>query len=1809
MQKRAGCSQKLILFSGVLIAVILLISVVSAFSWGGFFAKITGKAVADTCADSDGGKNYNDLGTTSGPKSSVSSESVTNTDKCKDATSLQEYYCLSGSNWKYVASTTYKCPHGCENGMCKSALGVTSTTTPTTPATPTPTETKPTSNEVAVVAAQNETPLCSDSDGGLKYELAGKVIRNGTGYDDRCTMILSSPNQTGGYAWINGAYYNYHDENGSYFSECTGDNCYLIEADCNSQDDWNSPLAVTTCALGCKDGACIAVSCKNVTVLEGFSNIETFSGTVYNISIAYISADAIALSINGENSANMAEGAVLKIGEGAYIGVRDILFDDRENGTSSVYLALAPLGDDSCLGKVTPPVVYNLTASILYSLACDASSITSGSSWAGLAYKKGAKYRDIDGKGTSSCIQVDLGRMLDLKHIELEHQTVNKICGDSCDGNCNTPAEGDGIGLIFANVNNNWKYIAKIPVARSSLAQLDLNGDYGVTRTLLVCRGLSGASRDNLVVRNLKVAGTEGVVCSDSDSGKNFFKKGSACLSEGCTDDMCLDSRTLIESYLKPAGIWDKGRCSASGTAGVSEERYDCPQSSECIDGACTIPTGCIDSDSGANLYVASDSFIFEKLATGDYRQKVVNDGCVEVKKTVKVGKKKTTVTETKLSEAICGKDGKPALDNYDCPNGCVDGKCYYPGIILSTDKNEYNDNEIIYLKAETVNPEKPVKVDLYVQPARGYGSEGGIKLNKGGAYTVVSSIIAVGVAANVAEAEGAAAVAVTGNAVVANVAPNPNAVVGVIAQEVKKEVSSVREIKVKGNEAYVIENVTIIKINISSYKELFDEGDSYQIRVCDAGMECVSGNSNSIYVYVQTTYQDVCKDSDGLNLYKKGKVSGLSPSGGVVEREDYCRTGANGDSLVGEFYCTWGTVSSVEYSCPQGCKNGACEKIDLFNSAKGQCYGGKKFSYSGDCKTPDYWKSLASKACKGKCAKVKVGKKKVKKCGIQTINLNQCKVTEAKAETVCYDWDANMPSEQYTISSAYQVAAKTGDTLDYTWDRCSSETILNESICESETGKPSVKQILCPQGCLEGRCQRICAMEGEFTSDVFGAETQLSCCEGLTEKKVISYAGGYEQGIEMALCYNSSKGEPSCNNTETTLEGWYYPSGELVMIQDCRESTTCIAEGEYLVPGFSCCEGLTRAEVVNPCGEKESECPVEISSYCTACGDGSCTWPEDPTNCAADCTGQKLCEDSDGGIDFFTRGSVNADDGEVVTITQITSDEVTLNVVSAEEAKISIEDFGITNILLTPGANVTLGPYRARVDKINYVSKGNRKNSVKLVINSMEDSCLKEMSEGEKTLFGDDSKIIFEAVCNDNGKIESKTHVCKGECKNGVCNQTDMKEVCEDSDGGLEAFAKGFVEGFRESSFVINEGGAKEATVVVSSATEAILTYPDETTGELLQANLTLNGNFAIEGAVFRISSIVFVSEGNENNSVTFTQAGAEDRCLADNVTLLEMTCGDTDWLGSRLYTCADGCVNGACVRGDGRCGDGICNEEGGENGDNCVADCKTIQKDGEYCIIKPNKGEGKRIKVRCANMSDVEVVNRYMANLIIKTQSDEALKGYTILSGINLSEGETKTAYMDKLEYNSNSVCIKDAEIENISEISPECDGENETVVMCPGKIGDYECAVEGNTFVVSGLRHSGVLEYTNATTITIVETQTIYVSSGGGGGGGGGSTNLIRTTNTTTAPVPQVVVAPAITQPAAEPEVTTTSAEETAEPEEGLSTALVVVGIIVLVIIIAMVVVIVVLWRRMMLVKKYTTIQPSIASEKKIATLGTK
>ena len=155
-------------------------------------------------------------------------------------------------------------------------------------------------------------------------------------------------------------------------------------------------------------------------------------------------------------------------------------------------------------------------------------------------------------------------------------------------------------------------------------------------------------------------------------------------------------------------------------------------------------------------------------------------------------------------------------------------------------------------------------------------------------------------------------------------------------------------------------------------------------------------------------------------------------------------------------------------------------------------------------------------------------------------------------------------------------------------------------------------------------------------------------------------------------------------------------------------------------------------------------------------------------------------------------------------------------------------------------------------------------------------------------------------------------------------------------------------------------------------------------------------------------------------------------------------------------------------------------------------------------------------------------------LSALTMQKQSNESY-GFVVVNGLDLSsQNQTKTVYVDRV-LNGTGICIKDAKISLVSEVSETCEGANEFWLSCPGINGDYNCSLINNSYKITGLSHSGIKEQetycgdgvvnggeTCSSCSADVGACAVEESSSSGGGGGGGGSSSSSSSSSTNTPV---------------------------------------------------------------------------------------
>jgi hypothetical protein len=151
-------------------------------------------------------------------------------------------------------------------------------------------------------------------------------------------------------------------------------------------------------------------------------------------------------------------------------------------------------------------------------------------------------------------------------------------------------------------------------------------------------------------------------------------------------------------------------------------------------------------------------------------------------------------------------------------------------------------------------------------------------------------------------------------------------------------------------------------------------------------------------------------------------------------------------------------------------------------------------------------------------------------------------------------------------------------------------------------------------------------------------------------------------------------------------------------------------------------------------------------------------------------------------------------------------------------------------------------------------------------------------------------------------------------------------------------------------------------------------------------------------------------------------------------------------------------------------------CDTRYASNGTACIPQVTTftrnhslIQVDSTGLFVAPNATNASYL-ILPVGFSQARLTN---LSLTIEDPTDD--EAYLIVQNLSLGTEETKMVVIKAKRSRSNAVCIADrASVRTKKQIKDNCD-----VLACPGTLGNYSCEVIGRAFIVSGLRHSGVIE----------------------------------------------------------------------------------------------------------------------------------
>ncbi len=132
-------------------------------------------------------------------------------------------------------------------------------------------------------------------------------------------------------------------------------------------------------------------------------------------------------------------------------------------------------------------------------------------------------------------------------------------------------------------------------------------------------------------------------------------------------------------------------------------------------------------------------------------------------------------------------------------------------------------------------------------------------------------------------------------------------------------------------------------------------------------------------------------------------------------------------------------------------------------------------------------------------------------------------------------------------------------------------------------------------------------------------------------------------------------------------------------------------------------------------------------------------------------------------------------------------------------------------------------------------------------------------------------------------------------------------------------------------------------------------------------------------------------------------------------------------------------------------------------------------------------------------------------LTKIRLEKQSNASF-GYTIIHGLSLQKG-TKTVYVDRVNTAINGICIRDAAVTEISQITENCNNANETKIECDGTLqSSYACSYNSTTakYKITGLNNSGVKQINYAKP---ANSESGSLGDGGNSGSSGSSGSCLE------------------------------------------------------------------------------------------------
>ncbi|MBM3303896.1 MAG: hypothetical protein FJY76_02275 [Candidatus Aenigmarchaeota archaeon] len=224
-----------------------------------------------------------------------------------------------------------------------------------------------------------------------------------------------------------------------------------------------------------------------------------------------------------------------------------------------------------------------------------------------------------------------------------------------------------------------------------------------------------------------------------------------------------------------------------------------------------------------------------------------------------------------------------------------------------------------------------------------------------------------------------------------------------------------------------------------------------------ESGCPAISAGTK---IMVYNTTAQKCKDSDGgIDYYTRGTTSECSAASATTtcrSFDDQCTS----SKMVKEGFCKDDMLMDAEYACPNGCRDGACLRSGNvtqvgFRNAYWQCQDGKEANEGGEtsCKPSETWQRYAEEFCKGRCTAATSIETKCRVGEKCVVPAGKCGVASFRVWNECDTGIATGECKESDSGKDAYVAGKAWMGNNVQEDTCSDKSVI-EYYCSYDSEK-----------------------------------------------------------------------------------------------------------------------------------------------------------------------------------------------------------------------------------------------------------------------------------------------------------------------------------------------------------------------------------------------------------------------------------------------------------------------------------------------------------------------------------------------------------------------------------------------------------------------------------------------------------------------------------------------------------------------------------------------------------------------------------